>query len=211
VGIVTIPNRPAGTDIRSIEQILADFDAITSVINGNLDASNFQNTPQAIIQKPTNLNNTAANSLTNSAFATTPTPCASTVSLTTGAVATVSARTVIDKIAGAGSVYMALMMDNAQILDSRYNGGSSIYITTSIAGTPIVSFLFETTNTSPGLQATALGGTDWTGVPSSTPMLSGAPIDIWIPSGTHTLSLQYRGDAGITTYNVISQLLCVKV
>lgn len=38
--LITIPNRPAGTDVRSIEQILADFDAITSVVNGNLDVTN---------------------------------------------------------------------------------------------------------------------------------------------------------------------------
>jgi len=38
---VTIPNRPAGGDVRAIEQILADFDAITAVVNGNLDQNNF--------------------------------------------------------------------------------------------------------------------------------------------------------------------------
>jgi hypothetical protein len=37
---VTIPNRPLGTDTRSIEMLLADFDAITSTINGGLDAGN---------------------------------------------------------------------------------------------------------------------------------------------------------------------------
>lgn len=38
--VITIPNRPAGTDQRSIELILADFDAITDVVNGGLDATN---------------------------------------------------------------------------------------------------------------------------------------------------------------------------
>ena len=38
--IAVIPNRPAGTAVRSIEQILANFDAITNVINGNIDYSN---------------------------------------------------------------------------------------------------------------------------------------------------------------------------
>ena len=38
---VTIPNRPLGTDQRSIEYILSDFDAITGVINGGLDDTNF--------------------------------------------------------------------------------------------------------------------------------------------------------------------------
>lgn len=45
---VTIPNRPSGGDIRAIEQILADFDAITEVINGNLDATNFVSGPSVI-------------------------------------------------------------------------------------------------------------------------------------------------------------------
>src|ERR1700690_2359304 len=39
--LITIPNRPSGSSVRSIEQILADFDAITAVVNGNLDISNF--------------------------------------------------------------------------------------------------------------------------------------------------------------------------
>lgn len=37
---VTIPNRPVGSDVRSIAAILANFDAITSVINGGLDGTN---------------------------------------------------------------------------------------------------------------------------------------------------------------------------
>ena len=41
---VTKPNRPLGTDTRSIEAILADFDAITGVINGNLDVTNMSAT-----------------------------------------------------------------------------------------------------------------------------------------------------------------------
>lgn len=40
---ITIPNRPAGTDDRSIEDILANFDAITTVVNGNLSDANFTN------------------------------------------------------------------------------------------------------------------------------------------------------------------------
>jgi hypothetical protein len=40
--LVTIPNRPAGTDQRSIELILADFDAITDVVNGHLDSTNME-------------------------------------------------------------------------------------------------------------------------------------------------------------------------
>jgi microcystin-dependent protein len=43
---VSIPNRPLGTDVRSIEMILADFDAITSVINGGLDQSNMSSLGQ---------------------------------------------------------------------------------------------------------------------------------------------------------------------
>jgi hypothetical protein len=35
--LITIPNRPSGSTVRSIEQILADFDAITDVVNGGLD------------------------------------------------------------------------------------------------------------------------------------------------------------------------------
>jgi hypothetical protein len=43
MGLVTIPNRPAGTDVRSIEQILADFDAIlTGAVNGHIDATNME-------------------------------------------------------------------------------------------------------------------------------------------------------------------------
>jgi hypothetical protein len=34
---VTIPNRPAGTDTRSIAAILADFDAVLNELNGNID------------------------------------------------------------------------------------------------------------------------------------------------------------------------------
>lgn len=41
---ITIPNRPAGTDVRSIEQILANFDAITNGVNGNLDTTNLSAT-----------------------------------------------------------------------------------------------------------------------------------------------------------------------
>lgn len=37
---VTIPNRPVGTDARAIALILADFDAITTVVNGQLDHNN---------------------------------------------------------------------------------------------------------------------------------------------------------------------------
>jgi hypothetical protein len=36
----TIPNRPAGTDARSIAQILANFDVITTQLNGNVDGDN---------------------------------------------------------------------------------------------------------------------------------------------------------------------------
>lgn len=38
--VATIPNRPLGTDPRSVSAILADFDAITAVVNGNLDGDN---------------------------------------------------------------------------------------------------------------------------------------------------------------------------
>lgn len=42
MAIVTIPNRPAGTDVRSIAAILANFDAITTDYNGNIDATNIK-------------------------------------------------------------------------------------------------------------------------------------------------------------------------
>lgn len=37
---IVIPNRPAGGDARSIASLLANFDAITSVVNGNIDSAN---------------------------------------------------------------------------------------------------------------------------------------------------------------------------
>lgn len=43
MSLITIPNRPVGTDERSIEDILANFDAITTVVNGDLDSTNFTN------------------------------------------------------------------------------------------------------------------------------------------------------------------------
>lgn len=52
---VSIPNRPLGSDTRSIEMILADFDAITAVINGELDATNMSPTGQSGMYLPGDL------------------------------------------------------------------------------------------------------------------------------------------------------------
>jgi microcystin-dependent protein len=57
---VTIPNRPLGTDVRSIEMILADFDAVTSVINGQLDTGNMSSLGQQSVYMPGDLVITAA-------------------------------------------------------------------------------------------------------------------------------------------------------
>jgi microcystin-dependent protein len=59
---VTIPNRPLGTDTRSIEMILADFDAITSVINGQLDSGNMSPTGQQSMVLPGDIVVSAATS-----------------------------------------------------------------------------------------------------------------------------------------------------
>jgi hypothetical protein len=40
VALVVLPNRPAGTDPRSIADIIADFDAILTAVNGGLEAVN---------------------------------------------------------------------------------------------------------------------------------------------------------------------------
>lgn len=51
--LITIPNRPAGTDVRSIEQILANFDAITEAVNGNIDYTNLASELQGLLNIPT--------------------------------------------------------------------------------------------------------------------------------------------------------------
>src|ERR1044072_5259201 len=40
MGSVTIPNRPSGSDTRSIAALIANFDAITDEYNDNIDATN---------------------------------------------------------------------------------------------------------------------------------------------------------------------------
>jgi microcystin-dependent protein len=61
---VTIPNRPLGSDTRSIEMILADFDAVTAVINGQLDQTNFSNSGQQGLYLPGDIIVSAAPSRT---------------------------------------------------------------------------------------------------------------------------------------------------
>ena len=62
--LVTIPNRPLGTDTRSIELLLADFDAITAVINGGLDQSNMSSVGTQALHQPGDIIASAASSRT---------------------------------------------------------------------------------------------------------------------------------------------------
>src|SRR5258707_1268779 len=98
MGFITIPNRPAGNDFKSIEAILADFDAIINVVNGNLDATNmFAGT---LTQRLTSVQPAVTAGLTNTSLAVPTGACSISYVLSAPKIAMISARGSVDKTAG---------------------------------------------------------------------------------------------------------------
>lgn len=204
--LVVLPYRAVGSDVRSIEGIMSDLDAILSTINGNLDDSNFAD--GVVIQKQVAVQTTPSAGLTNVALATPTSPCSVTVVLPTAACATISLRAIVDKTSGlTHNTSCALFMDGAVMLDSEGVGGNIRNQGGNIP--PTISMMFQSGDPVHGISAPIVSGAgDWSS--QVTGQMIAPPIDIYVPSGTHTFALAYGIDAG-GIYTVVSQSLAIKI
>lgn len=228
---VVIPNRPLGTDIRSIEAILANFDAVTAQTNGNLDSTNI------------------ANSLAQSARVNTTTQAVKGVSYLSAAdvlivngysVATHPDRVTGITLAASGLLRITARFDLAKGADPATNNG--IWFALFVGGTEVAS-PFGNTNagnlafcehrylTDLPASCGCVGGTGigpgsnpsmmqfgascalGSGTPSdlfpTAPQVVGMPIDIAAPAGIYNVELRYKCDPSVVG-SVSQRLLYVE-
>lgn len=204
--IATIPNRPNGADVRQIELILADFDAILAVVNGNLDQENYA--PGTVPQRALSLQATPTAGLTNTAPAIPTNHCQVTLALPVPTVVSLTGRATVAKTAGATqNVTASLFMDNALIPDVLNNRGTFMQAVFGSVDPPTISMLFGTGGAPPaGVQLLAVSGAgDYSALGTGVGYM-GESVDLWVPAGTHTFAWAFSCDPS-ATYTVTNQAL----
>ena len=209
----SIPNRPAGSAVRSIAQITANFDSIINQLNGqNLDPANFS---ESLVNAPLGLSDSdsirrgksiisTTESRTNTAYGTMTTPdqVANVVVPTDGLLWVGYHATWQESVVGAARA--AIFVGPNQLVATN---GNLVNTTNAEAscGTGVANrdeLLFTTggglTGYSAGLgyAGDATTGQALGAVPTSS---SGFVIPLFVAPGTYTVSVQFKASSGSVT------------
>lgn len=197
---VNLPNRPIGTDARSIAAILANFDAVLAAVNGGIDGDNLVSTvaqqlglsSSSVVRRGKSIVNTAE-SVTGSPHAVLATPDrVSNIVVPSGGLLLVSfwAQIVSSSATGTARIYL----NNNPV--SNVNGPADGQVNSSIANGILV--------TSPAPNWAGLGGLSLYGDSTvSDDLTNGHPVGEFLPivvnPGTYTVEMRYEKTAGTVT------------
>lgn len=212
--VLGIPNRPAGTDQRSIEAILADFDAVISWANGNIDANNLSaaaaqsagmNTGAAVAKGSSIIATSEGTGSAAYTTLTTPDRVTGLVLPTAGLLAVWYQATWAESVSAAAK---AAIFIGANQLKGAFSNALNLQ-EVGIGGTPNIS---EPLSTFPG-GLTSFGASS--GYPGDTTTgqviavsNNGGPCYIFAAAGTYTVSVQFKASSG--TVAVVNRRLYVQ-
>lgn len=212
--IGSVPNRPLGTDPRSISALLTNFDYITAAIDGTLDGDNLS---LATRRKLGLSDSTTARSgssiiatqeaIAGAGYAVLTTPDrVSNIELSTPGIIFISVQVTITKTAGANGdtagvqVYMDGFPVRSIFGTAPLSGVSSgLFIQTGLFNgwAPTSSaMVYSAANVDNGFTGTLSGNGNPSDTTSNGGHLGGAFVPVIADSGLHTVELRYAKSAG---------------
>lgn len=225
--IGSVPNRPLGTDPRSISALLTNFDYITAAIDGTLDGDNLT---LATRRKLGLSDSTTARSgssiiatqeaIAGGLYTTLTTPDrVSNIELSTPGIIFISVQVTITKTAGANDdtagvlVYMDGFHVRSIFGTTPASGVSNgLFIQTGLfnGSAPIVSaMVYSAASADNGFNAIISGNGGPSDTTSNGGHLGGSFVPVIADSGLHTVELRYAKSAGTGTMLVDHRRLYV--
>lgn len=221
MALATIPNRPIGSDARSIAAMLANFDAITGQLNGNVDGNNLSlGTRQALgvsdttaIRRGSSIIMTSEAPTTSLAVLATPDRVSNIVLASAGLIK-VSYVAFGNKTVGTGAnLYNMEFRLNALQPYGQAGGGMSTqfgkFAISSGTAAPRHHIIATSGGAEDGMLITDVGAV---GTPTDSPVngrVVGAFVPVTVPAGTYTVEVRWQRDAA-TTVGIFARRLYVE-
>lgn len=221
MALVTIPNRPIGSDARSIAQMLANFDAVTDQVNGNVDGNNLSlGTRQALGVSDTTAVRRGSSVITASEAPTTSwavlaTPDrVSNIVLPSAGLIKVSYVAFANKTVGTGSNLFAMLvkLNTSQPYGQAGGGMSTLFGRLAISSGLAASrhLIIATSGAAEdGILVTDVGGVGTPTDAQTNGRLVGGFVSIAVNAGTYTVEAQWQRDTA-TTVSIFARRLYVE-
>lgn len=208
---LSIPNRPVGTDVRSVSQLLANFDAIINWVNGaNVAAANLTsalasslgvNAGGVVRRGKTNIATEETISATSYGFATTPDRVSSVVLPTDGLIFV--AFQGVWKQTGANGLKAAIFVGANQLKIGNNTGGAPVVQEATCAASALNPNYTQLFTNKLGLQSGGAPSTDATDVTTGQLVGSngndGGIVGIFAAAGTYDVGIKYLVSASTAT------------
>lgn len=200
---VNLPNRPIGTDARSIAAILANFDAVLAAVNGGIDGDNLAPSvaravgvsDSSVVRRGSALI-AASESITNSSFATLATPDqVANIVVPTNGILLVSYWARVEKTAGASGdgCSVGVYLGNNPVRDIDGHSSAQMSTGTVCSGSSAnVAKVFTGTNPSVGYGALLNFQNSAVVDDTTNGHVIGMFVPIIVAPGTYTVNVKYQ-------------------